>query len=306
MSAYGELNRSRSGDERPLAPLDSGSAPKSEVGSSVLIAHGNVSETGRSETVEEQDQIPQKLFEALRFTVPRCFLAFVLVVVIAFLRRPYTELPQALFVSDGFGYYIYLPSAVIDRDLDLSNQITQIPYEGKKQFYQIASKTGRTTNQFPVGSAIFWLPFFLVADLAVVVLGMVGWPVDRSGFGYFYELPVYVGSFAYGLAAIYLMQRTLDRLFPKPIAWASLFGVVFRDAIGILLLGRAEHVAHRRDVFHFTLALAPSGGLRGSRRSLADVDSSGWPFRPCRAGATLQRRVGLGGDSRCLFRHSSQ
>jgi hypothetical protein len=151
----------------------------------------------------------------------------VLVVAIALIRAPYTRIPDALFVSDGFGYYVYLPSIVIDHDLDLSNQITRIPYEGEKRFFQESDQTGRRTNQFPSGSALVWLPFFLVADLAVVGVKAIGVSVERDGFGYLYELPVYLGSFTFGLAGVYLMLRTLKDLFGPPIAWASTFGVLF-------------------------------------------------------------------------------
>jgi hypothetical protein len=169
----------------------------------------------------------RNVFSIVEPTRGRCAIALALLVLIAFARAPYTRIPSALFVSDGFGYYVYLPSALIDRDLDLSNQVGRIPYEGSKQFFKVSPKTGFKTNQFPIGSALFWLPFFAVGDWAVLLLGSMGFSVQRNGFGYFYELPVYVGSFSYGLAGVYLMLRTLKMLYGRPIAIASVFGVLF-------------------------------------------------------------------------------
>lgn len=148
-----------------------------------------------------------------------------LVTGLAFARAPFTRVPDALFVSDGFGYYLYLPSLWIDGDLDLANQTTRLPYEGSKAFFKVSESTGRTTNQFPVGCALLWSPFFVVADAAVVGLRMVGVMVPRSGFGYLYELPVYLGSFLYGLAGLWLLRRTLRRLSDPWIADLSLIAI---------------------------------------------------------------------------------
>lgn len=171
--------------------------------------------------------VVQHVFQILEPTPLRLVLALGLVGLIALVRAPYTEIPDALFVSDGFGYFIYLPSVFIDHDLDLSNQVTRIPYEGQKPFFRVSETTGRHTNQFPIGSAILWSPFYLAADASARGLQALGVPIERNGFGYWYELPVYLGSAAFGFVSIALMLRMLRCMFSPPIALASCFGVVF-------------------------------------------------------------------------------
>lgn len=168
-----------------------------------------------------------RLYTVVEPTWRRFIFSVAIVVVIVFLRAPHTRVPNALFVSDGFGYYIYLPSVVIDRDLDLSNQVTRLPYEGEKRFFHVSPRTGRRTNQFPVGSAILWAPFFVLADWGVQLVSFVSDGFPRNGFGFAYELPVYIGAFIYGFAGACLTLRMLRTLFPSPIATTSLFAVVF-------------------------------------------------------------------------------
>lgn len=169
------------------------------------------------------------------FDAGRLSLAVGLLIAIVFARAPFTQVPDALFVSDGFGYYIYLPSLIIDGDLDLSNQLSRLPYEGEKRFFKVSEETGLHTNQFPVGSAILWSPFFLAADAAVLTLRSTGAAIPRNGFGFAYELPVYVGSFLYGLAAIWMIRLILRRLFSGGVADLSLFAVVFATPMAYYL-----------------------------------------------------------------------
>ncbi len=50
-------------------------------------------------------------------------LSTILLLAIVFARAPFREIPDSLFVSDGFGDDIYLPSFFIDGDLEFSNQL---------------------------------------------------------------------------------------------------------------------------------------------------------------------------------------
>jgi hypothetical protein len=206
----------------------------------------------RQYSADDGSWLVRRLFQALEPSLLRLALALALAGAIAWVRAPFTKIPDALFVSDGFGYYIYLPSVFIDHDLDLSNQITRIPYEGQKQFFRVATETGRCTNQFPVGSAALWSPFFLAADVSAALLEVLGVPVERTGFGYWYELPVYLGSAAFGLVALALTLRSLRQMFPPSIALASLFGVTFATPLAYYCLVE-PNMSHA--VAMFTIAL---------------------------------------------------
>src|SRR5262249_52897819 len=65
------------------------------------------------------------------------------------------------FGSDDSFYYSYVASAVIDHDLDLTNQYRNsgLPPE----FLEVKTPTGAVENVFPIGASVLWLPFFLIA-----------------------------------------------------------------------------------------------------------------------------------------------
>lgn len=162
-----------------------------------------------------------------RFDRWRVLLALGLLIAIAYARAPLRKYPDALFTSDGFGYYLYLPSLVLDHDLDFSNQVGRLPEEGRKPYYQVSERTGLHTNQFPIGCALLWLPFFVLAQGVAWAAAGLGLPVPDNGFGFVYELPVYIGSFLYGVAGLWVIDRILTRLFTAEIARVSVFVITF-------------------------------------------------------------------------------
>lgn len=169
----------------------------------------------------------EALLRLCRVGLRQTVVAFALLLAVVFVRAPMRAIPDALFLSDGFGYYIYLPSLVIDRDLDLGNQLAHVPYEAQKSYFNEVPKTGLRADPFPIGPAVLWLPFFLVGHLAAVVLRALGAPVGASGFGYAYELPTYCGAFLYGVAGLWLIQRLVSEMFSKAVANLTTFAMLF-------------------------------------------------------------------------------
>lgn len=161
-------------------------------------------------------------------------LSFLLLITIVIARAPYRQF-GALFVSDGFGYYIYLPSVIIDKDLNLKNQIEHQPCQLKHWTFAFVPQTGRFGNIFQIGCAVLWLPFFLFAHCLVLILIKLGFSLDANGFGYFYELPVYIGSFIYGLCGIFFMWRLVREIFDDEIADNSVLYIVLASPLAAYL-----------------------------------------------------------------------
>ncbi|HEY3324803.1 MAG TPA: glycosyltransferase family 39 protein [Planctomycetota bacterium] len=125
-----------------------------------------------------------------------------------------------LFTGDGFGYYSYLPSVVIDHDLDLSNQLTakRIPTGERSQlfYFENSTVTGRRINLFPIGPAIVWSPWFVMAHGAALVAHNFDPGVRTDGYGWHYEIPVYLGSLLSVLLGVYWTYLLLKRRFETP------------------------------------------------------------------------------------------
>ncbi|MHB1355744.1 MAG: hypothetical protein ACYCZF_07180 [Anaerolineae bacterium] len=144
----------------------------------------------------------------------RTLVALFILSVVAFIAS--IAIPRAdgmLIGSDGVGYYIYVRSIVIDRDIDFANEYARL--DPSKDLSKLQTPTGLTTNQFAIGPAILWLPFFLAGHLILLGLRTVGLPVATDGYSYIYQAAICIGSIFYGFMGMLLMHRTLRRLFPQ-------------------------------------------------------------------------------------------
>lgn len=114
-------------------------------------------------------------------------------------KRPVTE-PNA----DASYYYVYLPSLVLDGDLDFTNQ-----YAVTKNYYRWGkTPIGRPANPFGIGPAILQLPMFVLGHGIAAITG------DRSdGFSSIESTLVLWTGIPCLLGAILLAYRLAKRRF---------------------------------------------------------------------------------------------
>ena len=140
-----------------------------------------------------------------------CLLTFV-----ALLPIPRTT--QNLFSSDGIEYFATLRSLVIDHDLNLDDEfhhLDKIP------------NSGSTALVHPVGMAIVWLPFYLVAHGLVWLAHAVGLPIAPDGYNQVYQFAVCLGSMLYGYVGLLLVLRLCLEFFRAKIALSALICLWF-------------------------------------------------------------------------------
>jgi len=106
--------------------------------------------------------------------------------------------------SDGIDHYVYLRSLAVDHDLDLANDYALVSPRGESD--DRLTPIGRTGNAHPVGPALAWAPFYLVAD---VLTRLAGRPPD--GLGGFYDDAVALGGLFYGWLGLVVLYRTASR-----------------------------------------------------------------------------------------------
>lgn len=116
--------------------------------------------------------------------------------------------------SDAIEYFSYLPSLVVDGDLDFTNQYTVFYLEDpegragfKETFLDRSTATGLKLNFGPIGTALLWSPFYLATH--AVVRG--------DGMSQPYRTAVAFASAIYGLVGLFLCYR-LARRFQGPFA----------------------------------------------------------------------------------------
>jgi len=127
-----------------------------------------------------------------------------------------------LIGSDGVGYYVYLRSLVFDHDLNFNNEYAT--------FHVVILKEPKVTplglpfNKYPIGPALLWLPFFLLAHL-LALLGQTLTPaIVADGYGYLYQAAICIGSIFYGSLGFFLIYFCARKSFSQT---ASLLAITF-------------------------------------------------------------------------------
>ena len=132
--------------------------------------------------------------------------------------------------ADAAYYYAYLPSLVLDGDLDFTNE-----YRVTKNWYRFgAAPTGRPSNVFGIGPAIFQLPAFVVGHVGARVAGARG-----DGFSAWETTLVLWTGIPCGVGAMLLAYRLARRRAGGPAA-------AYLGALGALVAGPLLYYAIRQ------------------------------------------------------------
>ncbi len=139
---------------------------------------------------------------------------FACCVVLYLITIPMPRLDGQLLGSDGIYYYSYLPTLLIDHDLQFTNQYASLRRIITDAGDQLARPI-RNTNKYAIGSAILWMPFFLIGHLLAILFNAAGYSIALDGIGYIYQAPTMIGSILYGFAGVLLIYRSCSRFFSK-------------------------------------------------------------------------------------------
>ncbi len=131
--------------------------------------------------------------------------------------------PQTIH-SDGYSYYVYLPSAFIYHDLTLEKLAKEWyggpypPWTGLRRW----PSTGRWLNLHPMGTAILMAPFFFLSDV------LSAWSnLPRDGFSLYYQYGAGLAAVAYLLFGLAILRRMLRRQFSDGVVLATLICITW-------------------------------------------------------------------------------
>lgn len=133
-----------------------------------------------------------------------------------------------IIVSDARWYYAYLPSVIIDGDLDFTNQIREhwdIEYD--PSLLEDRTPRGVVRNQFPIGLAVTLVPSFVGAHVLsrVTYFATGSACIAPDGYSLVYQLFCVITVMALGLGSMMMTDALLVRHFslePRAIAAAIL------------------------------------------------------------------------------------
>ncbi len=177
--------------------------------------------------------------------------------------------------TDPVGYYSWLRSAVIDGDIDTTNEY--IYYEQDQLNIVFPGPSGHNRNPYAVGSAILWSPFYLFAHL---ISGLLGLATD--GYSPPYVFAASIGSSTYALIGLWLIYRIGRELFDsRAAAWATV-GVWWSTP---LLFYMYSHpiMSHANDAFVNALFV-----YVWHRTRLTSIEHTSWPVTLRNAAATAK------------------
>ncbi|MEO8359908.1 MAG: hypothetical protein ABI672_07755 [Vicinamibacteria bacterium] len=130
--------------------------------------------------------------------------------------------------GDGPYYYVYTRSMVRDHDLDFANEYEHYDLL-KRGDFSVPTDTGYRRSIYSVGPGLLWTPFFVAADGLGAMLERAAVDVNRSGYGPLNVNAVALGSFSFGVTALFIIHAFLRKHFGDRLAagtvlllwWAS-------------------------------------------------------------------------------------
>ena len=139
--------------------------------------------------------------KAIQCLVLSCFIC----VAVFLLTIPLPRSDGHLTGSDGLSYYAITQSMILDQDLDFTNDYKWLGVS------QGLTAIGVPANPFAIGTALLWIPFFLVAHLVSVLLNLIGFQLPLNGTGYIYEACVCLATIIYASLGFILAYRTIRK-----------------------------------------------------------------------------------------------
>lgn len=164
----------------------------------------------------------------------------------------------ASFAADSVGYFAYLPSLLLDRDLDFGDEYAGLGWPAPPP-----SPTGVSFSPYAIGPALAWLPFYLAIHVACVIgeaLGLTGAAADGIG-------ALHFQSTRWGTATILCWAATeLARAFARDLgAVPARFGVAAALMCSPTLFYAAIQGAMAHGLAAGWAALSVAFGLRSLR-----------------------------------------
>jgi hypothetical protein len=126
--------------------------------------------------------------------------------------------------SDGFSYYVYLPSWFIYGDTRLGSVANDCCGGEFPDFTVIVKwpRTRRWVNAHPIGVAVMQTPFFLVAH------ALTRWTnLSPDGFSLYYQHAAGLSGLAWTIVGLLVLQRVLRRHFSDRVTMATLVALLF-------------------------------------------------------------------------------
>lgn len=181
----------------------------------------------------------KRVLDFMKGSSPETRVLLLLLVPVALVMLLHYLATGFIIYNDGMGYYVWVRSAVIDRDLNFSNEwsfynssYSKFSSEprGINAPTEITPK-GYMENLYPIGNSVMWAPFFLAAHFTSGILGAVGLPVRADGYNALYEAAIGLASLFYAFLAMLLIYRFCRKWFDPKTSLLATTAVWYGTAV---------------------------------------------------------------------------
>lgn len=162
--------------------------------------------------------------------VREIFFECTLIVLLLVLIQQFIGFRETTIVSDGEGYYEYLPAIWIHKDINRKDKTeTACPacYERINTYGNYIKYKEYKVNKYTVGTAVLEAPFFLYSYYTTELNGTY-----QDGYQQPFHTSILVAAFFYLFLAVYIFKKFLQLYEIKnPVIYFSQFLLVFSTAI---------------------------------------------------------------------------
>ena len=163
-----------------------------------------------------------------------------------------------IYASDEIKYFATLRSVYMDGDLHYANEyahfigLDPVAQAGLRPFMEEATPTGYRLNDAPIGSALLWAPFYVVADGLVLTLQSLGRSIPRDGYSWPYIFAVCLASLWWGIAGLFLSYRLCRVYVGRAAATWGIVAVWFASPV-VFYLYITPAMSHANSLFAVAL-----------------------------------------------------
>jgi hypothetical protein len=163
-----------------------------------------------------------------------------------------------IYGADEIKLFAPLRSLYFDGDLHYENEYTYfieadpVAHAGLIPYRDGVTSTGYRLNDGTIGSALLWSPFYVAADVYVMVTGWFGSEVPRDGYSWPYIWAVCLGSLFWGTAGLFITYRLCREYADTDSSTAALVGIWFATPV-VFYLYITPPMGHANSLFAVSL-----------------------------------------------------
>jgi hypothetical protein len=127
--------------------------------------------------------------------------------------------------SDGIGYYAYLPTFFVHKDVTMKDVVDERYPEGNMpEGWGGINQWNEDTylDKYPMGVAIMLLPFFIIGHFLTIICSF-----PTNGWSHIYQILAGIGGITYMVLGVYFLRRFFLQYYSKRIVYLILLSLIF-------------------------------------------------------------------------------